>query len=444
MSLDHRTLARRRRLSAPLVAAAAVAVAAPVYGAFTPGDLIVVQVGGTSAAAQQVSLLDYALAGVGTALPTTTLVASHPLDATGANAALTLPGNGAHDGHLHLSSDGQYLLLAGYRAPLGTAAPSNQSSAAVPRVVGRVDSAFNANTSTALTDAYSGGEVDAVASVNGSSFYVAGDNANATVSATAIGTTGGLHYATLGATTSANLSQTQTAGGTLQPDSLRNTRLVNGQVYELTASQGSFVNRGLFATATPLPTSGSQTVVPVLVNDSAGGKGQELAADATGKYVPKTDVAFADLSAAVPGPDTAYTTGGKAEFEKWSLIAQSGGGYQWQQVGIYALSNGSGVVADVNALDLTVTPTGTVDLFTATSGGVFSYLDAGGYVAAQPTAAAGTFSLTNTTPVVAAAGGTQFRGFVIVPTAVPEPTTAAVAVAAAAGALVRRRRRGAR
>ncbi len=78
------------------------------------------------------------------------------LPLVGSNRILTGSGTATSEGLLTLSSNGQYLVLAGYDAAVGTAGVANTASAAVNRVIGRVDAAATIDTTTALTDAYSG------------------------------------------------------------------------------------------------------------------------------------------------------------------------------------------------------------------------------------------------------------------------------------------------
>ena len=79
-----------------------------------------------------------------------------PTAVVGSNRILTGSGTATSEGLLTLSTDGQYLVLAGYDAVVGTAGVANTASAAFNRVIGRVDGAATIDTTTALTDAYSG------------------------------------------------------------------------------------------------------------------------------------------------------------------------------------------------------------------------------------------------------------------------------------------------
>jgi len=405
-------LFQKRGLSAATIGLLALACGPSANAGFTYGDLAVVRLAGasTDSNAQAVFIDEYS--------PTGVLVASHPLPANGASA-ITLSGAGQHDGHLNLSSNGQYLLLGGYRADAGAASPSAAPVAQVSRVIGRIDGNWNADTSTALTDAYEQTEITSVMSDNGQRFWTAGSGSyvNVNTAATVYTTTGGLRYvSSLGATTSTNLSQTQTVpvGAGLKPDSMRNARIVNGQIYIMTASPESFVNRGTFATSVPLPTSSAQTMIPIITNTEGSGS------DPTGKNVPKSDVILLDVNPAVPGIDTAYTTGGKSDYEKWSLV-----GGTWVKFSNKAVPSGE----DIQAFDAIATPSG-VELYATTISKVYSLLDTAGYNA--------DFSQTfSSTPLISAADGTQFRGIAAL---VPEPSSLAF-VAFSGLALIRRRRR---
>lgn len=428
-----------RSLSKSVQLASVLAVLTP-FGVAARGDfrIVAVQLGDGASpvgdTAQAVSLSEFSLAG-----STGTLLDSHSIPSTGA-AALTLGGAGGHDGHLNVAGNGQYLLLGGYRANAGAPNPVAQSAADVNRVIGRISlSDWSIDTTTALADAYSGGELDAVVSDNGLHFWTAGDGTNNGSPSTG----GGLRYVDhLGAGTTTNLSQTQTipSPSGLDPDSMRSARLVNGQLYITTASQGSFGNRGLYATTDPLPTTGPQTMIPLMNNNEGNSSSsvQEMAPDSKGKWVPKSDIVFADLNPAVPGLDTAYSTGGKNEVAKWSLIDNGLGGYAWKQVQVSTFLNNGNDGLDVNALDLVVNPDDSVDLFVANDAGIYRLIDSTGYVGVQPPAAAGFVTINDVPYYITAPANTKFRGIAIV--AVPEPASLGMLAIAALGLLQRRRR----
>jgi hypothetical protein len=155
-------------------------------------------------------------------------------------------------------------------------------------------------------------------------------------------------------------------------------------------------------------------MIPVINNQEG------MAPDPTGKQVPKTDLILLDLDATVPGLDTAYTTGGKADYEKWSLV-----GGTWIKISNKTVPSGE----DIQAFDAISTPSG-VQLYATTISKVYSLLDTAGYDA--------DFSQTfPATPLISAEDGTQFRGIVAL---VPEPSSLAF-VALSGLALLRRRRR---
>ncbi len=407
----------RGRLAASLLV---LVLCYDVCTGFTPGNIAVLRLGDGSAAvteaAQAVFLDEYdPVSGA--------LVASHAIPTTG-STALTLSGDGSHDGHLNLSSNGGYLLLGGYRADAGSANPVTQSASTVNRVIGRVSSDWSVDTSTALTDAYDFCDITAVVSDNGQRFWTVGEgkyldlvNGDPNYDWEVPTTTGGLrHVSALGDSASTNLSQTQTIPADLDagpwPDSIRNARIVDDQLYITTPAWESFVNRGAYKTEDALPTSGSQTMIPVITNV----EGQQP--DPKGKQVPKSDVILLDLDATVPGVDTAYTTGGKDKYEKWSLVDDT-----WVLISGEALPSGQ----EINAFDAVVDGTD-VTLYASTDQGIYVLIDTAGYNADFSS----TFPLA---PFIEAAGNMEFRGIAIV----PEPVS--LALLGLSGLVFLRRRR---
>ncbi|MBL8921098.1 MAG: Ig-like domain-containing protein [Myxococcaceae bacterium] len=164
-----------------------------------------------------------------------------PTAGAGAQAALTLSGTATSEGALSRSADGRYVTLAGYDAAPGTASVTTSSSATVNRVVGRLDSAGAVDTSTRLNAAFSGGNVRAATSADGTAFW-------------ATGSTSGAHHVVFGS-----------AGGstplnTASPTNLRAAHVVAGQLYLSAASGSAF---GVLSLGVGLPTTGGQT--PVLL-----------------------------------------------------------------------------------------------------------------------------------------------------------------------------------
>lgn len=188
---------------------------------FTLGNLVVVRVGdgvaALSSAATAVFLDEYT--------PTGTLVQSIPMPtvASGANQPFTNAGSATSEGFLNLSGNGFFLTLAGYAAAPGTPAIVATPSATTPRVIARVDLSGSIDTTTAVTDAYSAGNIRAAVATDGFSFWTSG---------TATGT-GGIRRVPYGSTTSTGLN----AGA---PTNCRVVGIYHGQLYTTSAS-GNFL-----------------------------------------------------------------------------------------------------------------------------------------------------------------------------------------------------------
>ncbi len=123
----------------------------------------------------------------------------------GGNEALTNSSYSVSEGELTLSTNGQYLVTGGYNDTVSAWAPQQTFSpaSAINRVIGTVDGQGNVNTTTALTDAYSGDNFRGVASTDGANFWTAGH----------AGSVGDdyVHYTQLGATTSTTITGANSA-----------------------------------------------------------------------------------------------------------------------------------------------------------------------------------------------------------------------------------------
>lgn len=227
----------------PLATLSLLATAALAQAPLTIGNLFVVRVGdGTTAlsnAATPTFLDEYTTAGV--------LVQSivMPTAASGSNQPMTNSGTATSEGFLNVSDNGLYLTLAGYGVPPGLASVATTLAATTPRVVARVDLAGVVDTSTALSDAYSGGNIRSVVSTDGFVFWTTGSN-------------GGVRFAPLGATTTIGIN----AGA---PSNVRVAGIYNGQLYATSSSTGYF---SVCSVGTGIPTSGPATisVLPGLPN----------------------------------------------------------------------------------------------------------------------------------------------------------------------------------
>jgi hypothetical protein len=140
--------------------------------AFTPENLVVYRVGNGSAAlnsnATAVFLDEFTPAGA--------LVQSiaMPTAVNGSHKRLTASGTATSEGFLTRSQDGRYLVLPGYDAAPGTGSISTSLSTTINRVIGRVDASGVVDTTTALTDAMSGGNPRGASSTNGTDLWISG------------------------------------------------------------------------------------------------------------------------------------------------------------------------------------------------------------------------------------------------------------------------------
>ena len=353
-------------LAALVVSRTFVRAAAP----FTPGNLVVYRVGsGTGSlvnTGSPIFLDEFTPAGA--------LVQSVPIPTatSGANRRLVASGTATSEGLMTLSADGRYLVLGGYDAAIPTTGLSGTTGATVPRVVARVDSSGNIDSSTALTDWSSGNNPRGVASADGSGFWVTGG-------------TGGVRYSSLGGTTSVQVSST-----------VLNNRAIaisGGQLYS-SDSSGAAVRLGTVGTG--LPTTAGQVITNLPGFPTAGSPYGFI---------------FADLSAAVAGDDTVYVASDDAAgITKYSLTA-----------GAWVATGTIGVAADAYR-GLTGSVSGaTVTLFATRNGGSGA---AGGGQLVSITDATGYQGVLAAAPVLlaTAAPNTAFRGVAFAPAGAPSIT----------------------
>lgn len=297
-------------------------------GAGGGATFVVVRVGdGTTAlssAAQPVFLEERQLDG--------TLVATGqnplplPTAASGANVALTLSGTAASEGALGLSQDGHYLVIAGYDAAPGTANVPATTSATVARVAGRVDALGAVDTSTRLNAAFSGSNVRAAASVDGTAFWLTGSGS---------GPNGGLHFAPLGALGSTNIITT--------PSSTRIAHVVGGQLYADSAT-GGLATVFAVGVGTPKVTAGGTTPLPGLPATGGSPYGFVLL----------------DRDAAVAGVDTLYLADDRSVASGGGITKWTYDGTTWTESATFkpTLSNGvRGLAALASATDVTLVAT---------------------------------------------------------------------------------------
>lgn len=141
---------------------------------FTDGSLIVSRVGdgdtALSSAAARVSLLEMTPDGKATGKVVVLPNALKP------NAGgLVDSGKSSTNGHLQLSADGQFLLLTGYDAPIGTESVVGTTATAVHRSIARVDPSGKVWLGASLKDAFSGDNIRSATFALDGSLYTAGN-----------------------------------------------------------------------------------------------------------------------------------------------------------------------------------------------------------------------------------------------------------------------------
>ncbi|MGC4046693.1 MAG: PEP-CTERM sorting domain-containing protein [Armatimonas sp.] len=362
-------------LAAISLAALSAALGAPI----TSGNFVLSRVSSSAALngnATAVFLDEYTPGG--------TLVQSIavPTAAVGANFALTMSGSATSEGGLTISPDGRYITFGGYNAAVGTAGIATTTTANFSRVVGRLDlSTGLVDTTTAFTDAFSGGNIRS-AVTDGTNVWAVGSNTG--VRATTFGTAG----------TSTSISTTLT--------NMRRIEIFNGQLYVSSAS-GLF--QGVSAVGTGTPTTTGQTTTLLSGFPTASGPSPY-------------DFWFADANTVYVADDRTSALGG---IQKWT---QSGG--TWSLA--YTMNTG----LTSNALrGLTGTVTGGIASLYATSGD-------NKFVTVADNGATSAF-LT----LVTGASNNAFRGVEFaIGAAIPEPGTfALLGLAALPGVALLRRRK---
>ncbi len=245
------------------------------------GNIVVLRVGDGSAALTSASTASF----LDDFTPAGALVATFPMPTTasGANMPFTNAGSSTSEGFLNLSSDGQYIVCGGYGVAPGTTAIAGTTSATIPRVVARIDLNGSIDTSTALSDAYSAGNIRSATSDNGMQFWTGGS-------------VGGTRYAALAATTSTLISMGA-------PTNQRVIGIFAGQLY---VSSGSTPFLGVSTVGTGLPTTSGQTVTllsgfPITAGPSS------------------YDYFFADANTLYVADDRAAVSGGG--IQKWTQSA---------------------------------------------------------------------------------------------------------------------------
>src|SRR6478736_4631317 len=289
-----------------------------------------------------------------------------PLAVIGANRRLVASGTATSEGLITRSTDGHFVMLTGYDAPLPTASLAGTTGTAVPRIVGRVAADGSVDTSTQVMDGVSGNNPRGVASTDGNQIWFAG-------------AAGGVRFLTLGNTsaTTTQLSTTVT--------NLRQVSIFSSQLY-VSDSSGSAVRLG--AVGAGLPTTSGQVISNI--------SGFPLTGSPYAFY-------FADLDATVPGVDVLYVADDGVGLTKYSLVT-----------GTWVAKGTVGTAADAYRGLTAVVNAGTVTLYATRKGG--SAAAGGGELVLLSDATGYSGGFTGTpTLLVTAAANTAFRGVALAP-----------------------------
>lgn len=344
---------------------------------FTPGDLVIYRVGdGVNSlvnTGSRVYLDEYTTSG--------TLVQTVPLPSVvaGANKRLIASGVATSEGQLTRSTDGQYLILPGYDADLGgSVSLASTSAITVPRVIGRVDSLANMDSSTGLTDYADENNPRSVTSNNGVDLW-------------GVGGADGVRYA-------ARTDITSTLVSSSTVTNMRYTNIFDGQLY-VSSSSGSSFRIGIVGSGTPTTEGQQITTLPGI--PVSGGSPYAF-------YM-------TDLDSGEAGVDTLYVADDSANaILKYNLVLGS-----W-------IARGTITAAAVRGLTGSVSGT-TVNLYATTGdsdndggGTLYSFSDISGYN--------GTVS-GNATAIATAVRNTAYRGIAFAPVAIVPPTGTPTATA---------------
>jgi len=287
--------------------------------AFTPGNLVVLQTSGTaSKASSAVTLKEFTTSGtsgMSVSLPTT---GPTPFQSAGIF--------GGSEGFLTTSTDGKYLVLAGYATSATIADITASSSATVARAIGLVyPSGYYLQVDTSNTF-YSVNDIRGGVS-DGTNFWAAGASNN---------NIDGIDYFYPG-------PHTALATHASTPAKAYGMRIFNGQLYYSTQKAGpsnTSSQLGVFALGTGLPTSGNPATAQI-INTGGTSVPEDFS------FNPTTDVCYIAINLNT-------VNGG---IQKWT---KSGG--VWTLA--YLLGTG---VANIGAYGLVVDYSGTVPVIYATT-----------------------------------------------------------------------------
>lgn len=363
---------------------------------FTPGNFVNYRIGnpGVSTLSNAVPVF------IDEYTPTGGLVQSvaMPSSGTASGVQTLVSSTSTTEGNISLSGDGNYVVISGYRRDAGgTTAPNSDTSAATPRVVGRVAMNGTFDTSTALTDAFSAGNFRSIGSDDGTHFWIGGSS--------------GVRYvASVGATTSTAVNG----------NNVRAEVVAGGSLFESTGVAVGSLPKGI-RTYNGLPTG-------------AGTPTQIVSAAATPANDSYQGLVLFDESPSVAGVDTLYTTRlDTVPAAQQGYIAK----YVKQADGSWVAAGESASVTNLFYLSGAYDPvTGRATLYGSTFDNntlakLVTLTDSTGFGGSL------TSSMVPST-IVTGISGEGFRGVAVVP--VPEPTGLGL-LAVGGLAILRRRRR---
>ncbi len=380
--------------------------------AFTPGDLVVEQLGdsadpGGTSAATNVWLDEYTTAGA--------LVQSFPLNDSTQNGdlAFTDSGKASTNGQMTLGPDGQDLALYAYNLNNGTTGATGVASETTAAIVGPNGVAeYEGFSNNADNNARS-----AVYDATHNKLYISGDTGTA-----------------YDGFTSGAVGQT---AASIQPNNAGFTAIVNGQLY-FSANAG-----GVFQIGTGEPTSGpvTPTVLPLQGGGGVDTAGASINLTSTTTYSGGSPLAFyfAHLGCCGPyinGENTLYVIDGNSG--TGALLKYSYNGTAWVSEGAIAgpsLGNSTQLVGltgfvSNDKVELYISE-GNVGAGVA--GGVFEYTDSSGstgtlYNGATPGSLGSPIVNVGSANLPSSSVFANFRGVAFVPAALPswvEPGSAA-------------------
>jgi hypothetical protein len=340
---------------------------------FTPGNIVVVRVGDGSAAlspAAQPVFLDEFSSLTGQLVQSLAL----PTTVSGNNRRLTMSGTATSEGALTLSSNKQYLCLAGYDTTVGT---SSVSSSVVGKVAAIVSANGSINTQTGIAagSAYNTNNVRGAVTNDGSGVWFSGVGS---------GGSGGTYYVP------ANTFTTSPTKISSTPTNTRTVNIFGGQLYVSSASSNFY---GVSQVGNGIPTTSGQTTTLLNgVNDSS-----------TYAFV------VFDASANEPGNDLIYVADDN--------IA-NGGIIKYSKVNGVWINNGKiGASRSMRGLAL-LNACGRIRGYVSSQDTIYTFTDISGYN--QPLNA-------TLVPLVSKSSNTVFRGIAFAPgTLDPVPPSASL------------------